>query len=262
MEDPMLPGGSPHGRPPGPRRPLIRARTNLQEEIAGPAETNLSLDSMYRRMQVIREDRDLPQRERNRLLNQLTRQFVLMFNARDDTRDYAMLKREVKFLAALTRYSFLHLAKRLIVIRDDRLYTRDGYRTFKDFIEYEVPLSRSTVYNYIDIVTFFGVQPVGQTVRFEYSKLLPVLPILKANDDRIPKEQIKRRFVEAAETKSKSELAREARRYKQKYGLADDKSVRLRTVFHYLQRQVPSNPNPKQKRIIRQMIEYLQSIVS
>ena len=258
----MLPGGSPHGRPPGPRPPLIRARTNLQEEIAGPAEANLSLDNMYRRMQVIREDSSLPLRERNRLLDQLARRFVLVFNTRDDTRDYATLKREVKFLAALSRYSFLHMAKRLIVIRDNRLYTRDGYRAFKDFIENEIPLSRSTVYNYIDIVTFFGVQPVGQTVRFEYSKLLPLLPILKASDDRIPKEQIKRRFVEAAETKSKSELAREARWYKQKYGLVEDRGMRLRAVLRYLQQHVPPNPNPEQKRIIRQMIEYLQRIVS
>jgi hypothetical protein len=256
----MLPGNGTPEHSLVSRRPLLRARTNLEDEVLGPTESNLTLETMYRRMKVIRGQENLPQRERTRLLNELTKQFVLVFNTRDYAEDYETLKKEVKFLAALTRYSFLHMAKRLITIRDNRLFRKDGYATFKDFIEGEIPLSRSTVYNYIDIVTFFGVQPVGQTFEIEYSKLLPALPLLKANNGQIPKEEIKQHFLEGAETKTRSQLAQEARNYKREYGLVREKKVRLSAVFRYVQENVPAKPNEQEKRIIRRMVEYLRRI--
>jgi hypothetical protein len=257
----MLPGSNTHEYPLSSRRPLLRAHTNLQDEIAGPVDTNLTLETMYRRMRVIRGQMSLSKREKNRLLTELAKQFVLVFDTHDYSRDYETLKKEVKFLAALTRYSFLHMASRLITIRDNKLYRKDGYATFKDFIEREIPLSRSTVYNYIDIVTFFGVHQVGQTFDIEYSKLLPALPLLKANNDKIPKEAIKKQFLEGAETKTKSELASEAIKYKKKYGLVIEKKVRLSAVFKYIQRNVPKKPNEQEKDIIRSMVEHLQRIV-
>ena len=99
-------------------------------------------------------------------------------------------------------------------------------------------MSRSTVYNYIDIVTFFGVQLVGQTADIEYSKLLPLLPLLKADNDRIPKEEIKKRFLQRAETKTKNELAKEAQRYKKLYGLVKTRRYRLSSVFRYVSRKM------------------------
>jgi hypothetical protein len=258
----MLSGSGTREHPLSPHRPLLRARTNLQEEIVGPLEENLTLENMYRRMRVISEQVGLTQRERNRLINELTKQFAFVFNAHDYSRDYETLKKEVKFLATLTRYSFLHMAKRLIIIRDNKLYRKDGYATFKDFIEEEIPLSRSTVYNYIDIVTFFGVQLVGQTADFEYSKLLPVLPLLKANNDRIPKEEIKEKFLQGVETKTKSELTREAQKYKKLYGLVQTRSIGLSAVFRYVLKNVPKNPNTHEKEIVWKMIEYLTNLTN
>ena len=256
-----VPGNSPHQHSHSSRPSLLRVHTNLQDEILGPVETNLTLETMYRRMRVIRGDVRLTQREKNRLLNELAKQFVVVFNAYDFTKDYQMLKKEVKFLAALNRYSFLHLAKRLITIRDSKLYTKDGYATFRDFIEREIPLSRSTVYNYIDIVTYFGVQPVGQTFDIEYSKLLLALPLLKADNEKIPKEAIKQRFLEGAETKTKSELAKEALKYKKEYGLVRENKMHLNEVFRYIQKNIPEKLDDKDLEIVRKIADYLNTII-
>ncbi|MGD0021707.1 MAG: hypothetical protein ABSC54_05330 [Smithellaceae bacterium] len=71
----------------------------------------------------------------------------------------------------------------MMKIRDGELYKEDGYKDFKSFIAGELKVGKTSVYNAIDLVDYFGVQSTGLAPY----KLLPALPLLKADDEIISK---------------------------------------------------------------------------
>jgi hypothetical protein len=93
-----------------------------------------------------------------------------MDNAPDDP---AQLKEEIKFLANLTGRAWVILAHRAKKYKDRELYLQDGYSDFKSWIEGELDLARTMVYNYIWVLEEFGVQPV------EHVKLSNLIALLK-----------------------------------------------------------------------------------
>ncbi|HOF00904.1 MAG TPA: hypothetical protein PK385_06405 [Spirochaetota bacterium] len=190
----------------------------------GASPTSDKLNSIIK---IIENDTSILIEDKKELLNSLQEKYISIFNFDNCPEDYEDLKMEAKFLSGVTQYSFMLMAQRLLKIRDNELYKKDGYLDFSSFIENELSISRSTVYNYIDIVTIFGVQPVGRDENIEYTKLLPIIPILKAPEgNNIPKDEIKKRFLSEIRNKSKTEIIDEANRLKLEYGLVKERKIK------------------------------------
>jgi hypothetical protein len=169
--------------------------------------------------ELIKKDVLLPDKSKKEIIDLIQKEYVTLFNFENCPDSYEELKLEAKFFAGMAKYNFLLMAQRLVKIRDNELYLKDGYSHFREFIENEINLSRSTVYNYIDLVTIFEVQAFGHDEEIEHSKLIPVLPILKAENEDIPKLELKNQFLNDVKTKSYREIQSNAKELKLKYGL-------------------------------------------
>ena len=182
-------------------------------------------------------------------------------------RDYASLKAEAKYLAGLSQAAFLQMARRLLIIRDRKLYREDGYSSFREFVDEELPISRSTVYNVMDIAVYFGVHVVqssgqGSGTPFEYSKLIPALPLLKCSQPSVPRKAIADDFLRRAPLCSVRELVRLSQELKAKYGVttrASSATRRLRAVLTSLKRSLPLRPSMEESSILREMMHTLHA---
>ncbi len=132
---------------------------------------------------------------------------------------YPQLKMEVKQLANLTGISLLCMAQRLLIIRDKKLYQKDNYPNFKTFIENELRITKRTVYTYMDLILHFGVKTFSLHPDIEHSKLIPAIPLLKSKINSIPKEEIRKKYIELSKHKSARELKKIANEDKKKYQL-------------------------------------------
>ncbi len=171
---------------------------------------------------VLKEDTSLDEKNRRRIIEALSSKYFELFDFNNCPDDYQTLKGEAKFLSGLTQYNFLLMAQRLLKIRDGELYLEDGYKSFKDFIENEIELSRQTAYKYIDIVLYYGDRVVPgrhESESFDYTKLLPFIPLLKADDSTIPKEEIKTKTIDEMKRLSRVRMTEEANSLKERYGI-------------------------------------------
>jgi len=165
---------------------------------------------------------------KNEVVIKILGEFQEMFNFDNCPDDYNSLKEEAKFLSGMTQYSFLLMGQRLLKIKEKELYKEDGYPDFKSFIEGELTIAKTTVYCYMDIYNFFGVQTSELEEKIDYSKLFPVIPLLKSKNENIPKDEIKKEFIKKMKIESAREIKEEARELKVKYGLVREKEeVRL-----------------------------------
>lgn len=89
---------------------------------------------------------------------------------------YQDLKKEVKFLEKIHAQSFVILAHRLKLIRDKELYKEDGYNDFKSFLENELSITRTMVYNYIKVLEVYGVNPGLHEENIKITSLVRTLP--------------------------------------------------------------------------------------
>lgn len=189
-----------------------------------------------------------------------------MFNFENCPEDYFELKKEARFLSGMTQYSFLLMAQRLKKIKDGQLYKKDGYSDFKAFVEKEMPISRQTAYKYIDIITYFDVALERQR-ELDYTKLVPVLPLLKSTNQDIPKEELKTKFINEISLKTKKELEEEAKKLKIKYGIWNSKKTEknivkmLMNLYGQLKEFSVETLSEEQKEIVWQIIEYLKTFV-
>ena len=110
------------------------------------------------------------------------------------------------------------------------LYKEDGYRSFREFVDAEMTLDRSTVYKYVDILEAFGHESLLAEPDIEYTKLRPAVPLLKAKGAGVPKAKIRKQFIAKAKTSTRKEITETARKLKEKYGL--DKPNRPRATLH------------------------------
>lgn len=196
-------------------------------------------------------------------LERLARRFAVVFgDSSIDAKAYPELKAEAVFLAELTRHSLLHMAIRLLAIRDRQLYRQDGYDDFKSFVEAELPVSRSTAYNYMDIVRYFGIRQIEEVDDFEYSKLLPVIPLLKEPDDRIPKRKLKQYFIRIAGLRSRREIEREARELKRRYGLSDgsrnQRTVRPEYILNLVKANLHNKPSSTERAVYQEIVALIE----
>ncbi len=134
--------------------------------------------------------------------------------------DYKTLKQEVKLFSTVTQISFIFLAERLKTIRGNQLYLKDNYKDFNSFIINELPISKRTVYNYIDLLDIFGVQTFALDNDLNYSKLIPAIPILKADIGEIDKQDLKNKLLIDIKNKSAREMQKEINDLKKEFNLS------------------------------------------
>jgi|GEM_PF-817000 len=188
-------------------------------DVISSFEKNPRKEELPKVVEVIRQDSILPDSQKEVLISRLKENFINLFGFNNVPDDYKSLKFESKFLADMTHYSFVSLAVRLKKIRDHELYREDNYSNFKSFVDCELSINRATAYNYIDLVTVFGVQTFGHVM--EPSKLIPALPLLKsaATNKDIPLAEIKDEIVKQSQTMSARELNAHIKDLKVEYGL-------------------------------------------
>jgi hypothetical protein len=187
-------------------------------DVISDFEKNPRKEDLPKVVEVIKNDSQLPASQKEALIARLKEDFLELFGLEDIPDDYESLKNESKFLADLAHYSFLCLAVRLKKIRDNELYREDGYPDFKSFIDSELPIKRATAYNYIDLVTVFGVQTFGHVQ--EPSNLIPALPLLRSaqSNSDIPAAKIKKDIIKQSQTMSARELKDHIKTLKVEYG--------------------------------------------
>lgn len=220
-------------------------------------------EALTRAVVAVKKDTQLKDADKTKLISLLRSQFIDLFNFKNCPEDYETLKLESVFLSELTQQSFLLLGQRLMKIRDNQLYRIDGYNDFKAFVEEEIKISRSTAYNYIDLVSLFGVQTFGHKNSPDASKLIPLIPILKSNREDIPSEKIKSQFLESAKTKSAREMKDDAQKIKIKYGLASEAEEidRIDKAFNSLMNSLPEKLAAADKKKIRNYINKLNALL-
>ena len=144
--------------------------------------------------------------------------------------DYETLKTESAYLGKLSGHAFLLMAQRLKKIKDLSLYKEDDYKSFKQFVDAEMTLDRSTVYNYMDILDAFGHENLLAEPGLEYTKLRPALPLLNAKGAGVPKAKIRKQFIKKAKTSTRKEIVQTANELKAKYGLTPRSKVQDHAV--------------------------------
>lgn len=212
-----------------------------------PTKKNLDIA-----LETIDTDNIITTEEKGVLIDSLREKYISLFNFENIPDDYNDLKREAKFLSTMTSYSFLLMAQRLMKIRDLQLYKQDNYADFKSFVEGELTINRQTAYKYIDIVNYFDVSSMRHE-QFDYSKLIPFIPIMKADNNEIPKEELKIKIIDESKIKSQREMTVEATEMKIKYGIMK-KGRKIELVD-----QIKKLANNLSNVEIEELIEYLKS---
>jgi len=149
------------------------------------------------------------------------------YNLKNCPKDYESLKLEAIYLAGFAQYSTIILAQRCSIIHEKQLYLKDlnedgtvKYKDFKSWVEGELSISRQTVYKYMDLYKYFG-HIESLEVSNSYSKLIPLLPLLKSDNKEIPKRKIIVKYCDEIEIKSARKISDEALELKYKYGLLE-----------------------------------------
>ena len=179
-------------------------------------ETKQSSDA-FDAIDAINKDTGLQAEKKQILITQIINVCSLIITHNNCPEDYPTLKKEVQYLSMQTQKNFVLLAQRLRAIQINQLYTIDGYPDFKTFIEKTLSISRSTVYKYIDIITFFGVELITHE-NIQPTKLLPIIPVLKKGylTPEAAKD-LKEKYIEKAKNKSLSQIIKSAHYEKTKY---------------------------------------------
>jgi hypothetical protein len=216
-------------------------------------------------IEAVRQDKNLPEKTREELLEAFVVDFQDLFNKIPD--DYASLKQEAKFLAGLHNASFVLMAKRLRKIQDEKLYQQDGYISFQDFVAGEMKVVYQTAKNYVDVVTYFRLEIPDFSL--EYSKLITTLPLMKS--DEVPefeKDNLRRRFLDDIQVKSQREIIQEVDALKKKYlkprktSTGKEGTVKLEKLIRNFRHSLPQAPNEQEKAILRELSQYISTLVS
>jgi len=213
---------------------------------------------------IIISDIKITNDDRGKLIETIKEVFIKTFNFDNCPDDYEELKKEAKFLAGVTQYSFLLMAQRLIKIRDNELYKNDGYPDFITFIKNELTIAKRTTYHYINIIECFGVPALALDEDIQYSKLLPFIPILKSGNLDIPKQKLKERVFNEIKTKSYRELESEAKQIKIKYGILKDseKMSEFEKLLLKVRKRIPENLSENEEFQIKKLIYELKEKIT
>ena len=228
-------------------------------------EKNPSIENADNAVDKIGKDKLLDKYSKNILIDTIRNNYITAFNLENIPDNYDDLKKEAKFFAGMTGYSFVLMAQRLIKIREKELYKQGGYLDFKTFIIKEIGISKGTAYNYIDLFTLFGVKTFGLSKDIDPSKLIPAIPLLKAKEEKInnqQKENIKKRFIEESKDKNKTarDIKAEADVLKKEYKLTQPTKTKktdfIKLIFVNIKKNVQQGND--RKKTIENIVEYLK----
>jgi hypothetical protein len=178
--------------------------------------------------------------------------------------DYTQLKLEAKYLAGLSDYAFVVMAQRLSVIRDQRLYTQDGYDNFRSFIDGELNLSHTTVYRHLDIFTFFGEQLIkeGEKGGTTYTKLALAVPLLRKEKNDKNRAKLLTKFWHDSKTKSirqmRSEVSTE-RSLNVNNNKNANKISNTRIIIEQIKLMLPEKPNKQEVALYLELAKYIEN---
>jgi hypothetical protein len=205
---------------------------------------------------IVNNDKYLNQDEKKALISRVITEFTELFTFSNCPDDYETLKLEAKYLSNITQYSIVMMAHRLLKISNEGLYVNDNYASFKEFVENELNVSRRTAYNYIELVEHFG-EMLTENKKLEYSKLLPVIPVIKLIPDKQEKESIKKRFLDEAKIKSKRDIIKETDKLKNIYGMSKKKNI-YNEIVRYIENRL-HNATEIEKQNLMEIIKKLNS---
>jgi hypothetical protein len=245
----------------------LKNASQFTKEAVDTMINNPTLETIEIAVNEIKKDDALQSEKKVEILkdiyqmNEIKDIFMNRFNFNNCPSDYESLKKEAKFLAGINVYSFALMAQRVIAIRDNKYYEKDGYKGILEFIDNELPVVRQTVNNYINIIENFDVQALGHD-NIEYSKLIPFLPLLKAENTDIPKESLKLQIINDSKNKSFREIVNEAKELKIKYGLTvSPAESNIDKELGKLLSRIKKNPDIYNKSAIQRVIDELQKLM-
>ncbi len=221
---------------------------------------NPTKETIIETVEKINKSNIIDEAKKRKIVKKLQKTYISVFNFDNCPEDYQTLKNEAKFFSGMTNYSFLLMAQRLLRIRDNKLYKNDGYETFREFIDKEIALSERTVYNYIDILKVFELQTFAILENVNHSKLVKVIPLLKAHNESIPKDELKRRFLSEIQTKSAREIEKEVVELKKQYGLIKENEVSIDRIIEDFLKRIPTNISVEDKSKLQNVIDFIQRI--
>ena len=198
--------------------------------------------------------------------------FINNYNFNNCPNDYDTLKKQAKFFAGLSQYSFMLMAQRLAIIQENELY-KIQYSTFDDFIKSELSISIASVYFHINIFNYLKVSP-GRLFSYvieheiEYTKIKPFLPILRFNTkyhkklDNPDNISLINKIFDLIDNKSRNELDEYAYNLKIEKGLVRQEKVTpmISKEFDKLHKSIIKKAYNKET--IQSMIVELQKLIT
>ena len=116
------------------------------------------------------------------------------------------LKQEILELSSNNPTRPAKIGTMLLGIRNGKLYRKAGFSTFIDFIKKEMPFSRRTAYNYMDLAAILGADDFIQNQGIMPSKLIAALPLLKSVRSLHRQSELKAIFLTAARDRTAREV--------------------------------------------------------
>lgn len=191
----------------------LYTRTKIEE-----AQKNINKETLSKAVEAIKKDEIIPSQTKKQLLKQFEIKYFNIFE--NIPFDYSEIKTEVKFLAKMTTHSFVFLAERLKIIRDQKLYKNDGYDKFSDFIKSEIEVSQSTVDKYLNIIDLLNSAALRNLSR--PSNFFPFLPLFRKIEDEKEKIRLQEKVLDIANNNTFRKAEKIARQLKIDYGLINN----------------------------------------
>ena len=110
----------------------------------------------------------------------------------------------------------------------------------------------------------FGALIAKKKEDVDYSKLLPAIPLLNAENEAIPKDEIRRDFMQRLGGSSWNELNDEASQLKAEYGLAGyagNAADPLARAIEKLIEKLPRKPTIKQRRQLSGLVRRVNRLL-
>lgn len=195
---------------------LEKYETETETKMAiHQANKNPNKETISNAVEVIKQDKVIPTQQKKHLLKQFEERYINIFE--NIPIYYSEIKAEAKFLSKITTHSFIFLAERLKIIRDQKLYLEDGYKKFSDFIKAEIEVTQSTVDKYLNIIDLFN--PAARRDLLRPRNIFPFLPLFKTINNQNEKEALKNKILEIANNNTVRKSEEIAKQLKVEYGL-------------------------------------------
>ncbi len=172
-------------------------------------------------VELVKNDNKLTKEEKKTITSKLNKLFTERYTLENCPSSPDELREEAKYLSKLNRASLILIAQRAKEIRDHKYYLEWDYNDFKAWVEGDLKLNRTTVYKYIDLFDFFGVEALRHSP--SPSVLLPTIPLMRSKEiTEIEKVSLRKTIIEESKLYSYREMEEKAKNLKLKHGLISE----------------------------------------